>query len=770
MRQTEYCVGIVLLTCAVSGSVIAAEQDVPTSNNAELQEVIVTAQKRGESILTTPLSITALDGEALKNSGLSSAADLASLVPALQVNVPIGATFPVFSLRGVSQNDYSPMQSGPVATYVDEVYHGGPVLFSKQMYDLQRVEVLRGPQGTLYGKNATGGAINFVTAAPTFDSEGYLTVSGGSYAHIGTAGAYGSKLTDTVAFRIAFATDQSNGWQKNVRAGGPDAGEEHSYGVRLSLLFKPSDAFDATFRAATSGTGPSSTPDVVNTLPSGVGGGIYRMFNALYPASNPNVDYFPAFDWKHTATTAAPRSDSRDDDVALTMNWHVTPMLDVTSISAYSKGRFSWNEPNVTSTPLLPLSTDIYGRGTQLSQDLRIVSKSGERFDYIAGLYWSREAIDSALDYSYYSDIDFNGDGVLNDKDCLRNLAPDQLLYPYGCVQHNSYTQIRRSSALYGDGTFKLTPSLKLIVGVRYTRDILEVNQYSAWATGTDGVPLFNTIPGSLTDPLAALPNQSRTYSKPTGRIGLNYTTDDGSLLYGTLSRGYRTGAVNAAALNSTAEVTFVDPEVLDSIETGWKGTYLDHRLQLMGALFFYRYTNQQALSVDPQTFLQTAVSIAQSHVKGGEIELTARPWDALTVHVGVSHLDTEIISGFLSGVSVAGNRVPLAARWSGNASLIWDVLDSTTGKLSLFGAVRYTGDQYQDLYNDPNARVNPYAVVDGRLTYQLRKSPVSVALFGKNLTDKLYYTNRYDLASFGFIYDHVGTPRTYGAEVSYKF
>ena len=210
---------------------------------------MVTAQKRAESLQTVPVSITALTRAQLDQVKIDTPSDLVAQIPNLQVNGIVGEGSPMFSLRGISMFDYSLSQSSPVATYIDEVYKGNFVLFGVEMYDLERVEVLRGPQGTLYGKNTTGGAINFITRKPGFDTDGYVKIGVGNYNRKEAEGALqGALIADKLAARVAFTYTKADGWFHNVLAGHPDLEGVDQYGVRASFLLKATDDVTATLR------------------------------------------------------------------------------------------------------------------------------------------------------------------------------------------------------------------------------------------------------------------------------------------------------------------------------------------------------------------------------------------------------------------------------------------------------------------------------------------------------------------------------------------
>ena len=232
---------VVAVLGATLGATPARAEPAPADSDA-IQEIVVTAQKRSESLQSVPVSVTALTRAQLGQLKLDTPSDLVTQVPNLQVNGIVGEGSPLFSLRGVSMFDYSLNQSSPVASYIDEVYKGNFTLFGVELYDLERVEVLRGPQGTLYGKNTTGGAINFITRKPGFDTEGDIKVGVGNYNRREVEGAFQTALIpERLAVRFAFTYTKVDGFIQNVLPGSPDLEGVDQYGVRLSLLFKASD-------------------------------------------------------------------------------------------------------------------------------------------------------------------------------------------------------------------------------------------------------------------------------------------------------------------------------------------------------------------------------------------------------------------------------------------------------------------------------------------------------------------------------------------------
>ena len=320
----------------------AARQGDPSveATSGALEEIVVTAQKRAESLQDVPVSVTALTADELDDMKLDNATMIAERVPNLRVNGIIGGPSPVFSLRGVSMFDYSLNQSSPVATYVDEVYKGNFALFGVELFDLERVEVLRGPQGTLYGKNTTGGAINFISRTPSFDStDRYLKLGVGNYNRYEVDGGFGGTLVaDRVAARIAFTYAKADGWFKNLLPGGPDMDAVDQWAARGSLLFRPSDSLDLLLRYSHSDQSAYNYAIFARPGPNGIGAGVFEQYHQLDPISNPNTDYFrEGLADDEVEVSFTPKREQTTDTVSLTANVAVSSALTLTSISAYSR-------------------------------------------------------------------------------------------------------------------------------------------------------------------------------------------------------------------------------------------------------------------------------------------------------------------------------------------------------------------------------------------------------------------------------------------------
>lgn len=735
----------------------AASQEDASTESGDGDTIVVTANRRSENLQRVPASITALGGEALAEQRLQQVGDLAGSVPNLQASTAGGDGLPIFSLRGISMSDFNVNQQGPVATYFDEVYKGSFPLLPLAMYDLERVEVLRGPQGTLYGKNTTGGAINFISRKPGYETEGYLRVGYGRYNRFDAEGAVQTALGDKAAARVAFTWADADGWYRNQLPGKADASSVRQYGIRGSLLLEPSDKVDFVLRLSTSLQNPTNFGIYARPGPNGVGGGVYELFGGS--------SYFrTGLGNRQIESNYAERYRQRTYGASLTGNWKVADALTVTSVTAWDYGKMFLPE-DTDGSPTKTIESDYRGKGEQFSQDLRLTSDLSGPLNFILGGYYNREVINGGTTYRYFNDIDVNFDGAIDFADCL---DPNSGFF-IACSYDNNYRQVKRSLAVYGDFNFEIGENVILRGGLRYTHDKGILDQFNARLLGADGTPLANTVPG---DPLNIDATTGLGFSKGmvTGKVGIDYKTNDGQLFYASFSRGYRASAFNAQAFFSPTELGVALPETVNAYEVGFKTQFLDRRVTFNGAAFYYDYSNQQALNIDTQS-IQTLINIPKSRIFGAELELSARPVDGLRVNVGLGLLDTKIRTGTLSGVSLVGNHLPNAPSVTATAGFDWDAVDTGAGKLTISGNASYSAKQYFDLFNTDRIAQNGYVLVNGQISYRFAEDRFGVSIWGKNLFDREYHRYAVDLMSnFRFDYLHLGEPRTFGISFDAKF
>lgn len=726
---------LVLLMTSTSGTAFAQEADA-----ADTGEIIVTANKRSENLQSVSISVSAVAGDALEKGRTTQIDELVSKVPNLQLTSTVGDNTPIFALRGVSLNDFSLNQSGPVATYYDEVYKGNFALLGIALFDLERVEVLRGPQGTLYGKNTTGGAVNLISRAPKLgETSGYLNAGYGNFNRFDVNGAVNTPLGDNAALRVAGTFSKADGWFRNVLPGQPNLAGVSEYGIRAAIYFEPSDGVNFTLRAATSYQNPRNY-------------GIFAQPAAINRAGLRN---------REIASNETSRRRARTYSLALTANIELSDTLSLTSISSWDKGNLNFIE-DTDGQGIALLEIPYRDRANQIAQDLRLISDFAGPFNFILGAYYNREKVFNASTFKIAQDVasggDVDGNGVVTDADCAATTAGE------ACQFGNSFDQIKKSFAIYTDMSFELSDLVTLKGGLRFTRDTGRQPNFIGQQIGPSGAVLGVTIP----TPAVPL---SYGISNLSGKIGVDFQVAPDNLLYATYSRGFRAPSFNAQAFFDPSELNVAAAEEVDSFELGSKNKFADRVITLNMAAFYYKYRNQQFINVDPATAAQTLLNIPRSRIWGGEAELTARPSDAVTLRGSLGFLDAKIQRGLVSGTNVAGNDLTNAPSLTASAGIDVTFYDGDAGKFSGTADLAYTSSQFFDVVNTARLEQDGYALLSGFLRWESANGRFNASIWGKNLTNQFYFTSRVDLlAGFGFDYNHVATPRTYGITIGTTF
>jgi iron complex outermembrane recepter protein len=722
----------------------AAPAAAPADEVAPEGEIIVTAQRRSQAILNVPLAISALGGETLANKGISNSANLATAVPNLQVSSPYGSTQPNFSLRGISvANEYNSNQASPVGVYIDDVYIAARTSHGMGLFDLDRVEVLRGPQGTLFGRNTTGGAINFITRAPKLQgSNGYIEGGYGNFDTVKLQGAVETTLkADELGIRIAGNYEKGDGQIRNVAAGGRDANSVDTLQGRFYLRYNPGGGpLDIKLRAY-AGRDRGTQAAVQGLLPFRSGLGFFEV-NENRIGEN--------------------RTDAWG--VAANVAYELSPTLTLTSITSYDGGKQDLQQA-ADGSPLDVLDINWRSKFRQISEEARI-NYEGDALKLVGGLFygWDRTITDNRFNIGSALAPGVNG----------------------GFFQH--YQQVRRSYAAFLQGDYNLTDQLVLTLGARYTWDRAKYRDGFAYLFAGDiggtETPLATTVPcagvaGTCAYDPAARYAISGKNNALTGRAALSYTTDGGTLLYASYSRGYRSGAFNGGGYTSSIGITYIKPERVNAYEAGIKGRFLDKRLTLSAAGFYYDYTNQQVQDTrpGPVSFL---VNAPKSEVYGGEVEATLRVAPGLTFNASGGYLHATYKDLTLQNTDLSGNDLPFAPRWTGQFGFDWAVPIGAEDTITFSPTVNYFSRQYFSPFNAINAagtgQVNSelqqggYAKVNASLTW--KHGPFQLRGWVNNLFERKTYGYGLDLRGAGFPYNFLvpSTPRTYGLSARFGF
>jgi iron complex outermembrane receptor protein len=395
-----------LMTCAAPAALMAlaapARAEEAAAPATAPGDIVVTATKRSESLQSVPISVSAIGGDTLSKSRVTAVDDLVTKVANLQLQSTVGDNTPIFALRGVSMSDYSLNQSSPVATYYDEVYKGNFALLGVAMYDLERVEVLRGPQGTLYGKNTTGGAVNIIGRdAKLGETGGYLNLGYGNYNRFDAQGAVNMALTSNLAVRVAGTFSRNDGWFRSVLPGMPNQNQTREYGLRGTIHWEPTDRLKLILRGSHSYQNPYNY-------------GIY--------AQDGNSKRIGGLGNYQVASSVNQRREARTDSVSLTANYELTSKLTLTSITSYDEGTLNFLEDS-DGQPQQYLEVFYGDRARQFAQDLRLTSNTHGPFDFILGLYYAHEKVFNTNSFHILNGTDLTGDGKVNSLDCEAGAA-----------------------------------------------------------------------------------------------------------------------------------------------------------------------------------------------------------------------------------------------------------------------------------------------------------------------------------------------------------
>jgi iron complex outermembrane receptor protein len=788
------------LSCwLAAGTAVAAWPQSLRAEEPALEEVTVTAQRLSERLQDVPVAVTAVSASELLERGVRQAGDITSAVPNLLLNSPYGPEAqPTFTLRGVTTQDFSENQSSPVAMYVDEVYKSVGAVQALQVYDLDRVEVLRGPQGTLYGKNATGGAISFYTRNPSLSAyDGYATFGAGNYSAYSVRAALGGPLVENeLGWRLALLYDKRDGWVHSTVPGVEPLNGVDALGARLTLLAKPRDDLTATLKFSVSRSG--GTP-----------------YGAHAINNDPTVTGFAgSIGWFDNGAKYAVHKDIRNDSASLKIDWQLSPHAILTSVSGFDYGR--WYEKSDDGG--LPITARIDDPNTYFSsvnafsQEIRLTSRDTGAFGWLAGLYYGRENTHATVQFHFF-------DGLPGSWAPTNPGAPTTL---FGFDEYNNFDQLKDSRAVFVNATFTASPTVTLRAGARYTKDKVTISNFyalegglaspgsmgtspdvdaSTWWTQTIGVPLpagtsaqrafFQT--GLAPQGLGVRPDFGNDTNNVSGKLGVDWKPAENLLAYMSVSQGYRGVAFNGQAYNDQTELTFAGAEKLTSFEVGLKAEPWSRRAQLNAALFHYDYKNQQfldafSLTNNLGTGFRT-VNAPKSRLDGAEFELRVKATPDLEIGSSVGLMSSKYVELTLhSGqfvdaahtiprICCVGNRLIQAPDYNASLDFDWRFAHFAAGDLRLFVDGNYYGKQYFDAFNTERDAQGAYGVANARLSLESTagKRGYAVGAWIKNLTNRQYLAYALnqgdnDTGGLGFDYALVGEPRTYGIDATVRF
>jgi iron complex outermembrane receptor protein len=710
----------------------------------ELEKIVVTATKREQGLQEISVSVSVIDRKTVENSQMDNGTDIARLAPNVNVSYFGLPDQPKYSLRGAATTDFALNTSSATGTIVDEVnlaasYFGGPLLF-----DIERIEALRGPQGTLFGKNTTGGALHFITRKPSFDTGGYVKASVGDYGYKHVDGAVEAPISKKLAARFAFSYSDSDGFWENENPNGSDLGDIDNRAARLSLLYEDGD-FDATLRLITS----RSNPKAAGIISTGSGPG-----NTNVIGVNPRVSQITGkpYDAHQGFWDRSGDIKVKTDGAYLTMNYEMDD-LTVTSVTSKITGSFL-NLVDADGSMNNLLHIDFYAESDEVQQDIRITSNYDSGFNFIAGLYYFDEQSEIPTTTRLFEEF-------------IRDPSFDPAVDPFAGIPsfvETDFDQRRTSYAAYFNGSFDLSDSLTLNAGIRYTQDEGELQNFTS--TGTFLLPADTSlvVPFIVDD---AANDQGYSDSAVTGKLGLDLKLDNGSLIYGHYSRGYRSSAFDGSALFSATSLTTAAPETIDTIEFGYKTQFAENRIQVNSAVFFSNYNDLQFLNVISATESELVNEDAQMY--GFEVEATMLATDNLQLSMGLGYLQGEYKDAMLNGTDISGNDLVEAPSINFNLSIDYDIAVGSD-LVTLHVDTNFVDEQFFDAFNSEDVANDSFWNANGKIMYTPGDGTFQFSIWGKNLTNNDEPVGRIRTGAVNSVFAVTPQPRRFGVEVRFNF
>ncbi|MGB3626179.1 MAG: TonB-dependent receptor [Henriciella sp.] len=688
-----------------------------------LGTVTVTAQRKAETDQDTPISITALGEEALEDRGITDMAALQFAVPNVSIGQRLGATN--ITIRGVGRSIGDP----GVALNVDGVYQPRDFPMAAAQLDLERVEVLRGPQGTLYGRNANGGVVNFITAEPTDELEGYIKLGYATFNQKTVESVTNIPLNDRVRTRLSLNyTDRDEGFVKNI-AGGEDLDTIESLTGRFRLDADLTD--NLTLGLNFNGFDAEGATDyyVPTDEPSSYG----ISLNPYLTTAEVAGSYFET-------TALGPTHSSRSMQAAsATLDWLVGDLA-LKSITSYQRVDSSWTmDRDGVDLPIVDATQD--ERSETYSQELNISSSVG-RLDWVGGLYFYDDSYTQSADYVF--EIGY---------------AP---LPPNSTLSYNTLPLDTQARAVFGDLTYAFTDRFRMIGGVRYSED--EQEGYQHHFVGSTLPDTSSTITcDSVTTKLS---DNSTTY-----RLGAQFDTTQTSQVYVMNSTGWKAGGLN----HSSCADTF-DAETLDAYEIGFKGLFFGGNLKFNTSAFYYDYDDFQVREV---VGISASVTNAGSAtVQGLEIETEWAPDDHWVLNGNLSLLDAtygdftnvDSLNPQLGAQNLEGRYLTSAPKVSGNLGIAFHSDTHSWGDVTARADASYRSEVFFREFNTPQESQDGYTVVNANLIWNSPSGAYSARLFADNVFDEGYWTAMLAIDGFGGLAGTYGRPRQIGIELKARY
>ncbi|AMK26537.1 TonB-dependent receptor (plasmid) [Sphingobium sp. SJ10-10] len=740
----------------------------PQSGSSAVDDIIVTAQKRAQSLSDVGMTINAASGDQLQNAGVTDLSQLAIVAPGFSASVgPLG--YPLYSLRGV--NFYSNSGASPAAVnaYLDEAPLSYPIMTGGLLLDVERVEVLKGPQGTLFGQNSTGGAINVISAKPTNSFATGALLDANHFGQVRLEGFVSGPISDTLKARVALTTTQFGAWQHDPTTG-RENGDQNKFGARLSTEWATTDRLTLSVI----GNAFIDRSEIQQLQAS-----LVTPADPTNPA--PGLTTYPLAT-KNRETGIDPNFNTRGNiqtyQAIVRADYKLSENANITSLSNYvnthsRNPRDSDGMSVPTQQIVLTAAISSFTQEIRLSGDL-----PSQGITYTVGGNYAHD---------------------LFSKDNFTAVYPGYSALPIGTQLSNQFRLTNEAIAAFANVDYEIVNDVTLTGGVRYTNTKQTVqgctldggngifagaiNGLSAFARANAGLPAVPDpiSPGGCVtlDDLGANPTflpgavqKSQKQNNVSWRAGVNYKISPGTLLYGLVSRGYKAGQFPDQFATLSSQIRPVRQEKLTSYEIGAKGSAFDRHLQFSLSGFYYDYRDKQFFTyVQSLIVLPTVINIPKSSVKGFDFDFTARPVDGLTLHGAATYVKTEVnqyvgLNYLGLPTYYSGSEFNLAPPFSANfdAEYAAPVGDGLEGYIGSSGV--YNSRTYADLGEPSAFQIKRYFVLDARIGLRSDKGWYA-SVWARNLNNERYWSNA---ISFGDGVSRIaGRPRTFGVTIGMR-
>ncbi len=745
----KHCAAVV----AAISPAIYAQSPSDGGDRVMLEEVIVTAQKRADSAQLTAVSLTAASGEALREAGIRAPQDLSGISPSLTSTMSNGQL--QVSVRGIGNEIITTgVGESGIAIHTNGVYMGSNLTPSLGFFDVERVEVLRGPQGTLWGRNATGGAINIIQKKPSSEFEAYVDLGYSSFQTQNVEAAVSGSIADTVSGRIAILHNEGDGYLENLAENGKDLGDNGTDAVRASVNIELGETGNWLLAAgygnrdiygqAIRQEGTPFQEGVANPF-SGTPGELSFAEHAFGETA-------PRGKFKTYSTS--PRV---HDELELS---YFTSEFDVdfdgfglTLLTDYRKHNSSaLRDVDYTATSVQESTAYYVEEAEEFSQEIRFSSNNNSEIEWVAGGYFYRQSLSSDImvdagPYPGVPDVMFGG-----------AFGPD---YVAGGVNSGGELKVE-SVALFGQGTWQFQDDWGLTVGLRYGQDSKEAVEYNEVRLGSSTGPILQRGDGSV----------DGDWSDWSGKIGLEYSLTHDVFVFANIAKGYKSGGINLGSLTGEFE-----PEELISYEAGVKSTLLDHRLRLNVTAFYSDFSDYQFQSVEG---VNTVITNGDAEIYGLEVEVDFIPSDNWLIKLVGSYNHSEItqfnatdLRNPATGVPVqAGGALPRTPETAYRTSIRRFFTFDNGAEVSVDATYTWQDDVNLDSFETHNGSQEAYGLLDLSAQWVDETDTWTVNVYGKNLNNEFYKTSAFFNSSAlgGAAQAQVGMPRNYGVRIRRNF